>query len=119
MGFRSTHTVYRKQPGHYEEGTWVDGGMVQDTLQASVQPAGSNSYARMQTALPGQSISALFDVYADVELNPVRFDGQTLVKADQMDYLGERYHVVAAMPWQNGVINHWHMIVARLPNVSA
>src|SRR5699024_3697161 len=115
MLFRTPQTIYRKQPGHYDHGEWVEGTLVAGTIEASVQPASQGDYDRMRAALEGRRIESMIRLYSDDPLEPAGFDGTNMTNGDEVDYAGYRYLVVALSPWQSGVISHYRILAARFP----
>lgn len=115
MSFRYPVTVYRSQPGQYVDGVYVPGGEIEDTIMATVQAAAENAYARTEATIGGRTISALYNLYSDTQLAAAGFDGQTLSGGDELAYRGKRYLIIASMPWQSNVINHFHMLAAEFP----
>lgn len=78
-------------------------------VDASVQPL----KATEMEALPeGRRGSHAVKVYSDTELLMV--DQGTGAQADQFDWLGKRYEIVAADAYQCGVINHWRMYAVEV-----
>lgn len=60
----------------------------------------------------GRRGSHAVKVYSDTELLMV--DQGTGAQADQFDWLGKRYEIVAADAYQCGVINHWRMYAVEV-----
>src|SRR5690625_4699780 len=112
MLFRTPQQAYLKQPGHYDQGEWVEGSLTPDTIQASIQPASQSDYDRMQATLGGRRVESMIRVYSDQSLTPA---GENLTNGDEIDWMGDRYLVIANSPWQSDVISHYRMLAARFP----
>ncbi|MGB3276116.1 MAG: hypothetical protein WBA82_08005 [Castellaniella sp.] len=115
MSLRAPQTIIPRLPGSYVGGRWQDGPDGDPTaILASVQPASSGDYDQMQAEQPGRRIERMVRLYTDVRLNVA---GENSTNGDSLEWLGERYLLVAVSPWQSGIIPHYRYLAAmtKLP----
>lgn len=110
MSFRKPHTVYRKQPGQWVDGRWVDGQEEPFTIKASVQPATSSDYDLMQAEAGGRRLEAMIRIYSDTELIPA---GKDDTNGDVLEWRGNRYLVIGVSPWQSTRLAHFRMFAVK------
>ena len=101
--FRKSLTIYRYagKPILQDNGKFILPEQSSIVVKASVQPL----KATEMEALPeGRRNAHAVKIYSDTEL--LMADQGSGVQADQFDWLGRRYEVVAADAYQCEVINH-------------
>lgn len=110
--FRMPLTLYRKNPGTYINGLWVEGGETAISITASVQPASGEEMLSLPEGRRNRKTYSLFTT-PDVE---VIHDG---ANPDQIIIYGERYEVIQVQVWQNnpavfGIVNHYKFYAQAL-----
>jgi len=109
MGFRRPVTVWRTDAGVVDDnGRYQPGGKTRITIQASVQPLGSQE--RYTLAGPEGSRNAMYvKLYSDTPLKP-RTDAEgdfQAFEADTVEWQGRKFEVIQSDLFQNGVISHY------------
>ncbi len=113
MSFRVPYTVSRPGAGSYVRGVWVGAAPATFTIQASAQPADGKTRENPPEGYDSKSVMVL---YTDTALQEAQGATVAMPAGRQSDYVtlfGERYDVIAVSPWQNGVISHYRVVVAR------
>lgn len=107
--FRQAHTLYRQQGG-LVDGDWVKSGETGIAITASIQPATGND---MRNLPEGRRAGGVFAVYTSTAIQTT-VHGASPTKADQLVIGGIRHEAMHVEPWQNGVINHYRALFARI-----
>lgn len=113
--FRQNVTVIRKNPGYRNiKGQWIESEDTSFVIRASVQPA---SPREMELLPEGRYTSEILRLYSDTRLNTV--DTRNRINPDIV-VLGldvendDRFEVIQVFPWQNMVISHFKMLIAKV-----
>lgn len=104
MSFRRKLTIYRYEgkPVLQDNGRYTMPEQIEVSVMVSVQPL----KATEMEALPeGRRSARAVKIYSSVEL--FMADQKYGQQADQFDWLGRRYEVVASDAYQCNVINHY------------
>lgn len=104
MSFRRKLTIYRYEgkPVLQDNGRYTMPEQIEVSVMASVQPL----KATEMEALPeGRRGARAVKVYSSVEL--FMADQKSGQQADQFNWLGRRYEIVASDAYQCNVINHY------------
>lgn len=116
FSFRRPYQVERSGIGSYVDGVWTPGSpVVTITINATVQPATTADYARMQVEQGGDRISDTLRLYADTLLNVA--DPRQQTSADVLLYPPaaygpqRRYKVIARTIYSAGIIPHYRYLV--------
>lgn len=113
MSLRYPVTIYRRAPGAWVAGRWVDpADGAASQIMATVQPAVLSDYDRLEPLLEGRRVEALVRVYTAEDL-ACAADTPTTA-GDVLLYRGERYVFMARSPWQSNIISHFRYLAARL-----
>ncbi len=110
--FRMPLTLYRKMPGAYINGIWVEGGEAAIPITASVQPTSGEEMLSLPEARRNRKTYSLF-TSTKIELI------HTGANPDQIIIYGERYEIVQVQIWQNnppvfGIVNHYKFYAQAL-----
>lgn len=111
--FRKTYTVKRMTGGNFINGRYVDNHEPEMlSISASVQSASSYNLGIIQAHLPeGKSISDSRILYTSTELKTVNVAEN--INADIVIINDKEFEVIKCWPNQNGVINHYRVLVAK------
>lgn len=109
--FRIPLVAYRKLPGSYVNGRWVEGGETSFTITASVQPSNGDE---MQMVPEGRRNRKVYTLYTSYLINTV-----TDTNPDQLVIYGDRYEVIRVENWHNNPsvffpVNHYKFIAMAL-----
>jgi hypothetical protein len=108
--FRKALTVTRYAAGSYVDGRWVEGVGSTFTIKASVQPL---SDREMQLLPEARRNTETYNLFTDTQLRTAE---QTQGKnADRVSIYGEMFEVLSVGHWQNDVLNHFKIVVSKLP----
>ena len=105
---RKTLNVKRFGTGTRDHGRYIDGVATAITIQASVQPTDGQKLALETKSERALAAYRLFSS-APLLLN----DSVIQRQADEVEIYGDWYKVIQVMPWQNGLIPHYNIVVAR------
>jgi len=103
---RMTLTVKRPAAGTWVKGVFVPGTATQMTIRASVQPATKND---IEFLPEGRRNSKSYALFTDTRLNMV-----TTSNPDIITIYSEDFELMREEVWQNGLINHYKYIVAKI-----
>jgi len=113
--FRQDVTVIPKNPGYVNtKGQWIESDGTPFVIRASVQPA---SPREMELLPEGRYTSEILRLYSDIRLNTV--DTRNGINADivilGLDVeIDDRFELAQVFPWQNMVISHFKMLIAKV-----
>ena len=110
--FRMPLTLYRKMPGTYINGIWVEGGEVAIPITASVQPTTGEE---MLSIPEGRRNRKTYSLFTNPDIEVIHGGANP----DQILIYGERYEVVRVEIWQNnppvfGIVNHYKFYAQAL-----
>jgi hypothetical protein len=112
--FAKPYTV-KRQNGSLVNGTWVATAPDDVAIMASVQPATARD---MQNLPQGRRTNGAYVLYSDTEMlttiagdNDLGLDPR---KADRITLFGEVFETMIVDPWQNDVLNHYRVLVAKV-----
>lgn len=109
--FRNSLTIHRYdgKPELQTNGRYKMPAQISLVVQASVQPLKATE---MEVLPEGRRGCRAVKVYSSEELYMA--DQGNGIQADQFDWLGRRYEIVAVDAYQCGVINHWRMYAVEV-----
>ena len=112
MSFRQAHTLYRLT-GSLVDGYWVTSSEAEIAITASIQPATGKD---LQNLEQGRRNGAVYAIFTDtaIQLSEQAVGATPATKADQLVISGIRHEAVHVEAWQNGVINHYRALFARI-----
>lgn len=99
--------LYRKTPGTYINGRYVEGTEEPETIKANIQPG--LKFNDTQYLAEGERGRLALRVYSSSELR-TRKEGASGHDADEFDYNGHRYIIRWSHYYDMGVLNHWRAI---------
>lgn len=110
--FRIPINLYRKAPGAYVNGVWVEGGETLIIITASVQPTTGEE---MLSLPEGRRNKKTYSLFTSTDVNVISGGANP----DQVVIFGERYEVIRVEPWQNnppvfGIVNHFKFYAQAL-----
>lgn len=111
MSLFKTHTltVYRKDPGSYIGGNWIEGEQDSFTIETSWQPANGKD---LEVLEEGKRQSVTFKAFPSTEL--LAADPKTSREGDLIEGLdGYKYEVVFVASNQNDLIPHYKILAIR------
>src|SRR3990167_5222449 len=94
-------TRYRGVAGSYVAGRWTAGAQTSATIRASVQPMPSDEAQDLPEAVRTRGV---FNVFSASEM--VTLSEAILREEDEVDWNGERLHVLSVDRWQVGGMDH-------------
>ncbi len=97
-------------PGEYVKGRWTEGEETRVEFAGTWQPANGQD---MQKLPEGKRSNETFKCFAPIELEFTAADAEKGVSGDRIEKDGERYEVILASPWNNGLLPHWELICQR------
>lgn len=101
--FRKPIVVKRFQPGHNEQGHWIEGDTTQFAIVASVQPLKASE---LEVMPEGRRTNArAIKIYTNDKLMATNQKENQL--ADQIYWQDNFYEVVSVDEYQMGVISHY------------
>lgn len=106
--FRKLVDFYPADAGYYTNGRWNQADGIIDQVYASVQPTSERDLKTLPEGRYQYDSYTLFSSYDGL------VSYEETKTGDKVILNGEEYEVVAKRPWQNGVINHYKYIVAKL-----
>jgi hypothetical protein len=106
-GFRQPHVITRHTGASNVNGFWAGGTTSQVNIMASVQPAPGKTRKNVPEGFDSDSAYLLF---TDTELFSAIAGGQ---HSDELTLFGETFEVVGVATWQNNVLPHYEVTVAR------
>lgn len=110
--FRIPVNLYRKAPGSYVNGLWVEGAETLIVITASIQPTTGEE---MLSLPEGRRNKKTYSLFTSTDINVI----VGTANPDQVQIFGERYEVVRVEPWQNnppvfGIVNHYKFYAQAL-----
>lgn len=113
--FRKPINLYRKNPGTYVNGVWVEGTETIIPITASVQPTSGEELLSVPEGRRNRKTYALFTSTPIEVIHGLN----NSTNPDQVEIYGERYEVVNVDVWQNnppvfGIVNHYKFIASAL-----
>lgn len=118
MSLRYPVYIRRRAPGAWVDGRWVAGGVLApETILATVQPAQTADYDRLEALPEGRRVEGMVRVYTTALLEVAGEDWRS--SGDLLDWRDgqheEGYVIIARSPWQSHVIPHYRYLAALLP----
>lgn len=110
--FRVPVSLYRKSPGAYINGVWVEGAEALISITASIQPT---SGEEMLSLPEGRRNRKTYSLFTSTPIQVIAGGANP----DQVVIYGERYEVVRVEPWQNNpsvfkIVNHFKFYAQAL-----
>ena len=105
--FHPLRLKYITREGSYVDGRWTETESDPVDFKASLQPVTANE---MQTLPEGRRDRTTYKAYTKTDLKTVSIGEQI---SDIVLDGSERYEVVAAMRWRNGLINHTKLLLQK------
>lgn len=107
--------LYRKNPGAYVDGRWVEGGETLIVILASIQPTTGEEMLSIPEGRRDRKTYALFTKTPVEVIHGVN----NSTNPDQVEIYGERYEVTRVEVWQNnpsvfGIVNHYKIYASAL-----
>jgi hypothetical protein len=106
MGFRRTFIIKTPGAGSRVKGKWVDGALVESTIEASVQPMNGED---LQSVPENRRASGVYKIFTSSNL--ILLSEATNPPLIIID--GEDFEIFHKEPWKNNVINHHVYFAAR------
>lgn len=107
--FRKSLTVKRPASGSYVNGVWVASAAATEiTIKASVQPASTEEMETLPEARRAQGVYTLFSSTKFQSLQE-NTNNPDIVVINSQDY-----EIMRCEPWQNGLLNHYKALAARV-----
>lgn len=104
------HTiVVRHRTGERVRGVWTPGPTTSDTFVGSVQPVKGKDLELLPI---GRRDTGAVKVYSNTPL-AVSVEGGT-TPGDVVVWQGRAWEIIAALPYQNGVINHYKYLATDM-----
>lgn len=113
--FRMPLILYRKSPGAYVNGIWVEGVETAIPIAASVQPTTGEE---MLSIPEGRRNRKTYSLFTSTKIEVIH-GFQNSTNPDQIEIYGGRYEVVRVEIWQNhpsvfGIVNHFKFYASEL-----
>ena len=96
--------------GSYDKGRWVEGEETKEVFSGSWQPANGQDLYKLPQ---GKRSDATFKVFAPIEMSFTAADAKNGVSGDRIEKDGERYEVILASQWDNGLLPHWELLCKK------
>lgn len=94
--------------GDYDtDGVYIEPPGTPFTIVASIQPTTGKD---LDAVPENRRSSAAFKIYTSSELQIADAGEQN---SDELTIFGKQYEVIAKLPWQNNLLNHYKYIVAK------
>lgn len=111
--------IYRKSPGSFVQGRWVEGIETLIPITASIQPTTGEEMLSLPEGRRNRKTYSLFTSTPIEVINGLNNSSNP----DQIDIFGERYEVVRVEVWQNnppvfGVVNHYKFYASALEAIN-
>lgn len=105
-------TIYRREEGRYQDGEWVEGGIVEISIMGNIQPAKDHELLMFPES---DRSKAWFKIYT-AELLRTQKEGQDGYDADELSWKGERYKVMKVQNWLEGmgILEHCRAMIVRV-----
>ena len=91
----------RRSPGAYILGVWTPGGVIADTIEASVQPASRDD---LKLLPEGRRVEGAYSIRSTAEIRA----------EDVLTLYGVAHEVIATERWGNAVLPHWLGLAQRV-----
>lgn len=108
MNFRTSQTGTRREASTFVDGIAVPGASSVLNFTSSVQPLSGNE---IETLPEGLRERANYWLYTSFELRTI--NQQTKTPPDEVILFGKTFIVKKVEAWQNGVINHYKVLVSE------
>lgn len=117
--FRIPLNIYRKSPGSFVQGRWVEGTETLIPITASIQPTTGEEMLSLPEGRRNRKTYSLFTSSPIEVINGLNNSSNP----DQIDIFGERYEVVRVEVWQNnppvfGIVNHYKFYASALEAIN-
>lgn len=96
--------------GSWEKGRWVEGEETKEVFSGSWQPANGQDLYKLPQ---GKRSDATFKVVAPIEMSFTAADAKNGISGDRIEKDGERYEVILASQWDNGLLPHWELLCKK------
>jgi len=113
--FRVPLNLYRKNPGSFVNGRWIELGETLIPITASIQPT---SGEEMLSVPEGRRNRKTYSLFTSTQIELIHGLNNS-VNPDQIEIYGERYEIVQVEVWQNnppvfGIVNHYKFYASAL-----
>lgn len=113
--FRVPLNLYRKNPGAFVDGRWLESGETLILITASIQPT---SGEEMLSLPEGRRNRKTYSLFTSSKVEVIHGLNNS-VNPDQIEIYGERYEIIQVEVWQNnppifGVVNHYKFYASAL-----
>lgn len=113
--FRMPLSLYRKSPGVYVNGEWVEGTETLIPITASVQPTTGEE---MLSLPEGRRNKKTYSLFTSSKIEVIHGLNNS-TNPDQIQIYGERYEIVQVEVWKNnppifGIVNHYKFYASAL-----
>ena len=103
-------TIYRKEPGSYVRGVWVDGAEVEVVVEVNIQPVKPSEVQMMPES---DRTREWYKVYS-ADLLRTKQEGDNGWDADQFEWQGHRYEVMKVQNYSMSILDHFKAWAARI-----
>ena len=105
-------TQIKRGKGEYIRGKWVHGENIENLFRGTFQP----ETGQILELLPeGKRDREVATVFSPISMLWTPADTENEETGDLISYDNKLYEVIQAHKWKNGLINHWELLVCRLP----
>ena len=103
--FNKTLMGFRRAPGEYVRGVWVEGERIAITLRTSVQPVSFKDQESLVKRLPeGTRIGSAFNLFTTGDVQ----------QKDIFVISGFEHEVMILDDWDNGIVPHRKAVAVRM-----
>lgn len=105
-------TIYRREEGRYQDGEWVEGGIVQIPIMGNIQPLKPHE---LMIFSESDRSRVWWKLYTAEQLRSMK-EGQDGWASDEFDWKGDRYKVMKLDDWQDGmsILEHCKAYCTRI-----
>lgn len=109
--FRKPYKMLVRSDGEHVKGKWVNGGEIEQTLMASIQPLSGAEMDRLVVSMQGRRVSSAVKIYTDQKLDvggENTHNGTVILVGD------ERYEVISRAAYHSAVLSHYRYVAIRV-----